>query len=141
VSWDIFVQDFPPFARTVSDIPNNFKPAGIGSRNHLIAKINELIPGVDFSDPSWGIVDGEDWLIELNMGREEDCKSFAFHVRGGDGAICVVAAILEHLALRAIDGHSGDFFTSSAEALESFRRWRAYRNHVMGRRPDPSQDR
>jgi hypothetical protein len=132
MSWDIFVQDLPRDAATVVDIPPHFEPSPIGKRADIIAKIKEIVPAADFSDPSWGVIEGESWSIEVNIGKSEICKGFALHVRGGDEAVAVVAAILDHLDLRALDGQTGEFFTPGPEALDSFRRWRAFRDRVIG---------
>jgi hypothetical protein len=131
MSWDIFVQDLPKDAKEISDIPNDFRPSSIGSRSQVIAKIKEVVPCANFSDTSWGLLDGDGWSIEINMGAEEECNGFAFHVRGGDEAAGVVAAILDHLRLRAIDAQSGRFFVAGADALASLANWREYRDRVL----------
>jgi len=104
---------------------------------HLVferAKIKELIPDADFADPSWGRIEADDWSIEVNIGVDEECKSFALHVRGGDEAVGVVAAILDHLNLRALDSQTGEFFIAGLEAPDSFQKWRAYRDQVVNKR-------
>lgn len=45
-------------------------------------------------------------------------------------AVGVVAAILQQLKLRALDSQTGDFFVAGAEAIDSFRKWRAYHDHA-----------
>jgi len=132
MSWDIFVQDLPRDAATVADIPHDFKPAPIGKRADIIETIRDVVPSADFSDPSWGQIEGEDWSIEVNIGKNETCNGFALHVRGGDAAAAVVAAILDHLKLRALDAQTGEFFVAGPEALASFRQWRAFRDRVIG---------
>ena len=134
MSWDIFVQDLPRDARSTADIPADFRPKPIGSRADVIRQINDLIPDADFSDPSWGRIEAEDWSIEVNMGADEECKSFALHVSGGDAVVGVVGAILKHLNLRALDSQTGEFFVAGAEALDNFQKWRAYRDQVINRR-------
>ena len=131
MSWDIFGQDLPRGARTLEEIPNDFKPAPLGERTVIIKKIEEVVPYADFSNPSWGVIERDEWSIEVNLGKEENCNGFAFHVRGGDAAVGVVAAILEHLNLRAVDSQTGDFFEAGPEAIESFRKWRAYRDQIV----------
>jgi hypothetical protein len=66
----------------------------------------------------------------VNIGTKDDCDGFAFQIRGQDAAVGAVAAILQHLKLRALDSQTGDFFVAGAEANDSFRKWRTYRNHV-----------
>jgi hypothetical protein len=131
MSWDIFVQDFPPEAKCLVEIPPDFKPALLGKRSLILEKIKEVAPNADFTEPSWGHIEGNGWSIEVNIGDEEDCSSFAFHVRGGDPAVGVVSAILKHLNLRAVDSESGDFFVAGPQATESFSRWRTYRDFVV----------
>jgi hypothetical protein len=131
MSWDIFVQDFPRDIKTLEDIPEGYSPPSIGKRSTVISRIKEVVPFANFSDPSWGLIDGDGWSIEVNLGDSEDCMGFAFHVRGGDEAVGVVAAVLQHLDLRAFDAQTGDFFVAGPEAVESFRKWRAYRDRVV----------
>jgi hypothetical protein len=132
MSWDILVQDLPKTASRIEDIPDDFAPRPIGKRSQIIDKIRQIVPAADFSDPSWGLIDGENWSIEVSMGEEEECSGFCFHVRGSDAAVGVVAAILEELKLRAVDpAHDSGFFTAGSEATEAFRKWKAYRDQII----------
>ena len=132
MSYDIFVQDIPESASSVDDIPQDFVPSPLGSRQSIIDGILDVIPSADFSDPSWGRIDFEDWSIEVNIGEEEPCASFALHVRGGSRALGAVAAILERLGFRALDTSEGGIFSADRASIESFNRWRGYRNRVIG---------
>jgi hypothetical protein len=132
MSWDIHVQDFPRAAKEIKDIPNSFLPESIGQRSAIIAGICQVAPSADFSDPSWGSIRGENWSIEVNIGDGEECEGFMLHVRGGDEAAGVVAAILEKLNLRGFDCQTGEFFQAGSRSLESFQEWRAYRDRVVG---------
>lgn len=131
MSWDIIAQDLPRDAASVEEIPDNFQPQPIGNRSQLIARIQQVVPQVVFTDPSWGIIEGNDWSIEVSTGDTELCDRVAFHVRGGDDAMGAVAAILDELKLRAIDCQSGEFFTTGPETLKSFHAWRHYRDRVV----------
>jgi hypothetical protein len=134
MSRDIFVQDLPLEAKCVADIPSDFRPVPVGKRTEIINCISGVVPTADFSDPSWGLIDGNDWSIEVNLGPDEECRSFAFHVRGGDAAAGVVAAILQKLNLRALDSQTGEFFVAGHEAIESFGRWKKYRDDLTTRK-------
>lgn len=131
MSCDIFVQDFPPDADSVEEIPADFHPASIGKRTTIVEQIRKVVPSAYFSNPGWGTIDGDDWSIEINMGPRDDCESFAFHVRGGDAAVGVVAAILQQLKLRAVNSQTGEFFVAGAEAMEAFNKWRIYRDQII----------
>ena len=127
------VQDLPKDAKSVADIPADFEPSLIGMRSKLIEQIREILPLADFADPSWGRIESGDWSIEVNLGGDEECRGFALHVRGGNEAAGAVAAILGHLNLRALDSRTGEFFVAGAEAVESFERWRAFRNKAIAK--------
>jgi hypothetical protein len=131
MSWDIYVQDLPLEFERLADIPTGFRPGTLGERSRIIASICEVLPMADFSDPSWGVVDGDGWSIEVNLGKDDVCRGFAFHVRGGGEAVGAVAAVLKHLNLRALDAQTGEFFSAGAEAQASFARWRAFRDRVV----------
>ena len=113
---------------TVADIPDDFRAVSIGKLSAIIEGIKEVIPTADFSDPSWGNIEGPDWSVEVNIGTGEECGGFALHVRGGDAAVGAVTAVLQHLQLRAIDSQTGEFFVADDEATVSFRKWRSYRD-------------
>jgi len=132
MSWDIFVQDLPSEAHRIADIPDDFMPQPIGKRSEIIEKILEVVPVADFSDPSWGIIDGLDFAIEVNIGHDEIVDSFAFHVRGGDTGAGIVADILDHLNLRALDPNSESSFFERETAVQNLNKWREYRNRVIG---------
>ena len=129
MSWDIHVQDLPK-VQSIQDIPDDFVPQSLGFRSTVIAKIIEAIPFADFADPTWGRIDGDNWSIEVNLGREEECEGFMLHVRGGDGAVAAVQAIVDCLGVRAIDMQTGEFLDVEASAA-SLAEWRSYRDQVV----------
>ena len=132
MSWDIFVLDIPIDAVSVDDIPDSFVRATIGSRSDIIAKIKEIVPFADFSDPTWGTIAGEGFSIEVNFGPDETVDCFAFHVSGNDLAAGVVSDILTHLNLRAVDSGTGDIF-DHAHAAAGLQQWRAFAHKVLKR--------
>lgn len=132
MSWDIFVADFPKDALTLDDVPEGFEGGPLMARRELIERVIEVVPEADFSNPTWATIEGPDYSIEINVGDEDPVRSFAFHVRGGDLAVGVVAAILEHLGLRAVDtGRDDGGFFDPDSAQDGLRRWRAYRDQVV----------
>lgn len=131
MSWDIFAWDLPQDLKSVRELPHDFKPKSFGSRSSVISRIKEIFPNADFPDPSWGLIDGSSWSIEVSLGKDQDCDSLTLHVRGEDAAVNAVASIVDALGLRAIDAQTGEFFAAGPEALESFRAWRAYRDQIV----------
>ena len=132
MSYDIFVQDLPESANTVDEIPADFVPSPLGPRQLIIEKILDVVPMAVFSDPTWGTINSDDWSIEINIGEQDPCTSFAFHVRGGSEAIGAIAAILERLGFRALDTSESGIFSADQASIESFSKWRKYRMQVVG---------
>jgi hypothetical protein len=132
VSFDVFVQDLPPDARTVADIPDDFDPQPIGRRADILAGILRAAPAVDFTDPTWGHIAGPGFSIEVNIAPEEVLDSFAFHIRGGPEALLVVADILRELGLRALAPGTESGFFELAELGPAYAQWQAYRQQVVG---------
>ena len=58
MSWDIYVQDVPENVVSVEDVPDDFMPRPIGKRSDIIARIKQVIPNVDFSNPILGQIEG-----------------------------------------------------------------------------------
>jgi hypothetical protein len=133
MSWDIFAQDIPAEAITVSDIPVDFVPRPIGTRTDIIAAIQDIIPFADVSDPYWVRVRSPELDLEIGLGKHEPLMGFAFHVRGGDLAPGAIAAVLTKLNLRAFDPGSDSGIFDVASAAGSLERWRRYRNLVLVR--------
>ena len=127
---DIFVLDLPSDAKRVADIPKGSRPSTI-KRSEIIDGIIDVFPAANFSNPAWGIIIDQGWSIEVNLGPEQECSSLMLHVRGGDGAIAAVAAIVGRLNLRAIDCTTSEFLAPVDSSTESFRMWRNYRDKVL----------
>jgi hypothetical protein len=132
MSFDVFVQDLPRDARTVADIPDDFIPHPIGRREDILAAILRIAPGANFADPTWGLIDGPGYSIEINMGDADPLQSFAFHVRGGQEALLVVAHILHELRLRALAPGTKSGFFEESELGVAYSDWQAYRRQVVG---------
>ena len=125
MSWDIFIQQFPDGVRRVAEIPDTFTAPPIGKRADVVAKLAAAIPQIDFSDPSWGRLDGDGYQIEVGVGDDDMLYGITVHVRGSDGALPFIPKILDALNLRAIDSWTGEFFDAEV-APHSLARWRSY---------------
>jgi hypothetical protein len=136
MSWDVFVQDLPPAARATDDIPDGFRPGplAIRDRDEIIQLICEVAPGANFRDPSWGIIEGPGFSIEVNLGDQDVLDNFAFHVEGhSEEAPDLICRILNRLGMRAVADDTNAILPGP-EALEAFRRWRdlGERRHRAG---------
>jgi hypothetical protein len=125
MSWDIFIQRFPDGATRVAEIPDTFTAEPIGRRDEVIAKIRSALPQAEFTDPSWGTLNGDDYSIEFGIGDDDLLYGVTLHVRGSDAVLPHISSVLHALDLRAIDSWTGEFFDPEV-APHSLARWRIY---------------
>jgi len=133
MSWDIFLQEIPPGILSVEDIPDEFEPRTLGTRQEIIARITELVPFANFDDPTWGTIDSPAARLEINLGDEDPVQCIALHVRGGTAPAGFVFDLLSHLKVGALDSATGELFDTAA-ASESFEEWQNYKRRVVGER-------
>src|SRR6185295_11728492 len=101
MSFDIFVQDIPADAKTADEIPDDFAPRPLGARSAVLAAIRKVAPEAQFPTPEWGTIEGEDHALEVSLGLDDPVMGFAFHLRGGEAGLFLVADILAELGVRA----------------------------------------
>jgi hypothetical protein len=130
MSWDIFAMDLPESVAALRDVPEGFVGRPIGTRASITHKITRAVPFADFSQPAWGKVQIPGCEMEINLGDNEEVKTIAFHVYGGDLAPGVMVAILRELELRAVDSMTGEIFNEET-AAQSYKRWLDYRSQVI----------
>ncbi len=132
MSWDVFFIKFERNYSTIEDIEDDAQPLPMGSRAEIQAKITELFPETDWNDPSWGVWDAGDGVIEFSISKEKAVDSFALFVRAASAS--VVGKIVE-LALKngwqAMDTGSGGFLEKQENPVEGYAHWEAYKNQVV----------
>jgi hypothetical protein len=125
MSWDVFIQDLPPAAQRVADVPDDFVPHALGRRDAVISRLRGAIPAIDFSDPSWGRIETSDYKVEISMGDQEEIAAVTVRARGSEAAVPMVERIISLIGGRAIDSWTSEFFDPTT-AVRSFREWRQY---------------
>lgn len=129
MSWDVFIQDLPPDALRVSEVPDEFQARPLGARDQVIARIRSQFPDADFSDPAWGKLKRDGFMIDISIGEADPVLSVTLHVRGSDDAVAAVVKMIDAAGGRALDSWTGEFFDQAA-ALHSIRRWRDYLEEI-----------
>jgi len=125
MSWDILIQQFPDDARRVAEIPDTFTAPPIGKRADVVSKLLAALPQASFSDPHWLKLHGDGYSLECAIADDDVLYGLTLHVRGSDGVLPHVEAVLNALRLRAIDSWTGEFFDPQV-APHSLARWRSY---------------
>jgi hypothetical protein len=133
MSWDISVfasKEAPP---AVADMPDEWRWEVLGSCAEVRHKISECLPGVDWSDPSWGVYEGEGFSFEFNIGRKELSDGFMVHVRGGGDAIAPLLILSERNSWYLLDCSQGEWLHQCSDVDAGWEGFQAYRDKVLGR--------
>ena len=58
----------PDEVKSISEIPDNYNPQSLGRYSDIIKVFVELLPTADSSDTNWGVLDTDEYSIEINIG-------------------------------------------------------------------------
>lgn len=120
----------PAGAETIEDLAEDDAP--LGTRAEVLAKLRAALPQADFSDPTWGIVEGPDYSVEVNLGDEEPVSAIMLHVRGGDSVMQVIRTAAKALGCGALDCNADEVLDLEGDvAGAGLQAWREYKDRVV----------
>lgn len=134
MSWDVLLLRLPPEVTTLEDLPDDADDS-VGPLAEVVERIRAGVPGIDLTDPSWGILEGSTFSIEFAIGKDDPCRSLMLHVRGDDRALEPIRRLCAATGWRAFDCATAevvDFEAGEGTGLDS---WRAYRELVVPNAP------
>ncbi len=134
MSWDIFIQDLPDVA-SVEDIPQDFRPGTIGSRELLVARLCEAVPFLEHQEHDWYVVDTPEVMLSFSISTAPGTDAvtcIAIHVHGGERSAACVAALVLATGCRALDTGTGGFFDVHAPE-HGYIGWAGYRAQHLSR--------
>lgn len=142
MSWDVLLHaaDEPP--PPVAQMPDDWRGAPMGTLAEVRAKIDACIPGVDWSDPSWGVFGGDGFSYEFSIGSDEPCGHAMVHVRGGGPALPPLLALAGRWGWYLLDCSQGEWLHHCESAEAGWQGFQAYRDKVVAHyRGSPEADR
>lgn len=92
MSWDLLVYNFKGSPPPAEEWEGDEEGVPLGSPASVRKKIDAELAGVDWSDPTHGIYEGDGFTIEFALRDAKKLDSFMIHARGGGD---VVAALLK----------------------------------------------
>ncbi len=129
MSWTVSVlggKEPPP----LDHLPDDWRPEPLGSGEEVRRRISAHLPGVDWSDPAWGLYGGDGFTFEFNVGREEPVESFAVHVRGGGDAVADLLRFAVPNGWHLIDWSTGEYIDPRSPSEAGWVGWQAYRDKI-----------
>ena len=137
MSWLALLIKIPDAFVSINDIPNDFVPEPLGSRDVVLTILADVFPDANFADSTWVQVDRKNYVIELMVGNEEPVESLGFRPHGDDTVIEALQLLCAQTGWRAYDTSSGDFINFATNPAQGFQAWRTYAQRVIGPSFDP----
>ena len=131
MSWDVMLFKFEGEPPDFEELPDDFKPPTMGDAAALRRSISASLPGVDWSDPAWGILDGDGWSIEFNHQATGQTDQIMLHVRGGGDPIVAIVKLCKTNGWSAFDTSSGEFLNLDAPSAEGWTGFQEFRDKVV----------
>ncbi len=105
----------PDEVQSLSELPKDYCPPPLGTLNDILDMLNELLPDVDFLNPSWGILGTEKGSIEFSIGDMDPVESIVLYTRGD--VIDIIKEICQKASWKAFDTLTGDrmYFEKNTE--------------------------
>lgn len=132
MSWDVLILRSDG-TTPIHELPKDWRPDPLGDADELRDRLARFFGSLDWSDPAWGILEGNGFSLEFNFTKSGLVDSFMLHVRGGGDAVSPIVAMCKHFCWQALDCSSGDFIDLTNPSTEGWERFQAYRDKVFGR--------
>jgi len=123
--------DFKGSPIPLDEIPDDFRPAAMGSASEIRQRISDHLPGIDWSDPTWGDYQGDGFSIEFNMGNNEIPDSIMLHVRGGGDAVKAIMAFAGPNNWSVLDTSLGDYLDADNLDESGWISFQKYRDRII----------
>lgn len=114
MSWAVYAMTAPGGARSLDSVPEGYRPPPLGSAEDLVARIREAAPEADASDPRWLRITGDEYDVEVTVGKGVQVRDVTFYIKSGAKAPTRVMEICSQLGITAYDTESGDALTPAS---------------------------
>lgn len=131
MSWEVMIFNFggasPPPLEQIQD--GDLKP--LGAAKDVRRRISELLPSVDWTDPTWGIYGGDGFSIEFNVGKEDPITNMMLHVRGSGDAISTIMGFICLLGWWAFDCTTSEYLNPQNPSQAGWEGFQRYRDKIL----------
>lgn len=133
MSWDVVVFNFGGVAPPRLEEIDESKMLPLGTAADVRRQISDLLAGVDWSDPTWGVYGENGFSIEFNVGEADPLSHIMLHVRGGGDAIAAIARFARPLGWCALDCSTSEFLDFENPSQAGWQGFQAYRDKIIKR--------
>jgi hypothetical protein len=133
MSWDVMIHRFEGPPPRVEDLSDEHQFLPLGDASDVRKQISVALPTVDWSDPAWGVLDGDGFSIEFNFQADGPVTGFMLHVRGGGDPLPSIIRLCRVNGWVALDTSAGAFLDLDAPSREGWHSFQSFRDQVVRR--------
>lgn len=114
----------------------------LGAADEVRAKIARSLPETDWSDPSWGTLEADEYTIEFNLAVKEHVRGLTCYIHGGASVLEPIARLCRDHGWSAFDTTTGKLLdpdAPSSEGVEAFNDFRSSVTAELIRPPEAGQ--
>ncbi|MGR3837331.1 MAG: hypothetical protein ACU0A2_03165 [Cognatishimia sp.] len=141
MSWDliVFSAETPMNCDDdgVATFADNWEALSIGGLPEVQQSISTALTGVDWSDPTWGLLVGESYALEFSLGSVEQTNTFGIHARGE--ATAAVMQLIGATGWKILDVSTTKWLNLSTDPDEGRRQYQDYLDIVIERHYKPKK--
>ncbi len=131
MSWDVMIFNTRGTKPPPIDQFQESDYGPLGPAAEVRHQLSGLLPGIDWSDTTWGIYEGTGFSIEFNVGKDDPIGSMMLHVRGGGNAIAAIVKIARPLGWSALDCSTSEFLDLDRPSQAGWEGFQAFRDKVI----------
>ncbi len=130
MSWDVMVLNYGGRLSPAELL--NAEPVGpLGPTAQVRRRIAKHLPGVNWSEPAWGVYEGDGFTIEFNAGEDDPIDSMMLHVRGGGDAIAALIRFAKRNGWSLFDCSTSEFLDPENPSSEGWEGFQAFRDNAI----------
>ena len=130
MSWDVMIfntrSKAPPPLEQFEE--SDYPP--LGPAAEVRQRISALLPGVDWTDTTCGIYQGDGFSIEFNV-DDDPIENMMLYVRGSGDAISQIATICQSNGWSALDCTTSEFLDLQNPSQEGWKGYQSYCDKVL----------
>ena len=129
MSWDVLIMNYhgkpPKFEEIVGD------PEPLGPAEEVRQAISAALPGVDWTNPTWGLYGGDGFTFEFNSGAEDPISTIMVHVRGSGNAVESLYKLAVPTNWSLLDCSTSEFLDLQNPSRSAWKDFQAYRDKII----------
>jgi hypothetical protein len=132
MSWDVLIMNTRGKTPAMEELRDSDCDP-LGKAADVRKKLSKHLPGIDWSEKSWGHFQGDGYHIEFNVGHADPLQTIMLHVHGGGDVIAAIVRFARPLGWSALDCSTSEFLDLDDPSQAGWEGFQGYRDKVLKR--------